>query len=74
MQRCAVHLMRDCMREASSWQLRRRVGRILSSVFRAGDAATAVAMYHAAFEMPEGVAGRGRQGRSRRRSPTRSTT
>lgn len=24
-QRCAVHLMRDCMREAGSWQLRRRV-------------------------------------------------
>lgn len=33
-QRCAVHLMRDCMREAGSWQLRRRVGRIVSSVFR----------------------------------------
>ena len=53
-QRCAVHLMRDCMREAGSWQLRRRVGRIVSSVFRAGDAATAVAMYHAACEMLEG--------------------
>lgn len=37
-----------------SWQLRRRVGRIVSSVFRAGDAATAVAMYHAACEMLEG--------------------
>lgn len=43
--------MRDCMREAGSWQLRRRVGRIVSSVFRARDAATAVAMYHAACEM-----------------------
>ena len=53
-QRCAVHLMRDCMREAGSWQLRRRVGRIVSSVFRARDAATAVAMYHAACEMLEG--------------------
>lgn len=53
-QRCAVHLMRDCMREAGSWQLRRRMGRIVSSVFRAGDAATAVAMYHAACEMLEG--------------------
>ena len=42
------------MHEASSWQLRRRVGRIVSSVFRAGDAATAVAMYHAACEMPKG--------------------
>lgn len=53
-QRCAVHLMRDCMREAGSWQLRRRVGRIVSSVFRARDAATAVAMYHVACEMLEG--------------------
>ena len=53
-QRCAVHLMRDCMREAGSWQLRRRVGRIVSSVFHAGDAGTAVAMYHAACEMLEG--------------------
>lgn len=51
------------------------MGRIVSSVFRAGDAATAVAMYHAACEMPKGGgAGRGRQGRSRRRSPTRSRT
>ena len=29
-QHCAVHLMRECMREAGSWQLRRRVGRIVS--------------------------------------------
>ena len=40
-QRCAVHLMRDCMREAGSWQLRRRVGRIVSQVFRARDAVSA---------------------------------
>lgn len=72
-QRCAVHLMRDCMREAGSWQLRRRVGRIVSSVFRARDAATAVAMYHAACEMLEGCCPR-RRGCSRRRSPTRSRT
>lgn len=52
--RCAVHLVRDCMREAGSRQLGRRVGRIVSSAFRAGDAATAVAMYHAACEMLEG--------------------
>lgn len=52
-QHCAVHLMRDCMREAGSWQLRRRVGRIVSPVFRARDAATAVAMYHVACEMLE---------------------
>lgn len=71
-QRCAVHLMRDCMREASSWQLRRRVGRIVSSVFRAGDAATAVAMYHAACEMSEGgvlaEGGKGARGGGARRA------
>ena len=43
--------MRDCMREAGSWQLRRRVGRIVSQVFRGRDAATVTAMYHAACEM-----------------------
>ena len=53
-QRCAVHLMRDCMREAGSWQLRRRVGRIVSQVFRGRDAATVTAMYHAACDMLEG--------------------
>lgn len=37
-----------------SWQLRHHVGRIVSSVFRAGDATTAVVMYHAACEMLEG--------------------
>lgn len=53
-QRCAVHLMRDCMREAGSWQLRRRVGRIVSQVFRGRDAATVTGMYHAACGMLEG--------------------
>lgn len=53
-QRCAVRLMRDCMREAGSWQLRRRVGRIVSQVFRGRDAATVTAMYHAACDMLEG--------------------
>lgn len=47
--------MRDCMREAGSWQLRRRVGRIVSKVFRGRDAATVTAMYRAACDMPEGV-------------------
>lgn len=47
-QRCAVHLMRDCMCEAGSRRLKRRVGRIMSPVFRAKDAATATAMYHVA--------------------------
>lgn len=50
-QRCAVHLMRDCMREAGSRQLKRRVGRILSPVFRAKDADVARAMYHVACDM-----------------------
>ena len=50
-QRCAVHLMRDCMREAGSRQLKKRVGRIMSPVFRAKDAATARAMYHVACDM-----------------------
>ena len=43
--------MRDCMREAGSRQLRRRVGRVLSPVLRAKDAATARAMYHVAYDM-----------------------
>ena len=50
-QRCAVHLMRDCMREAGSRQLKKRVGRIMSPVFRAKDAATARAMCHVACDM-----------------------
>ena len=49
--RCAVHLMRGCMREAGSRQLKRRVGRMLSPAFRAKDAATARAMYHVACDM-----------------------
>ena len=51
-----VHLMRDRMREAGSWQPRRRVGRIVSQVFRARDAATVAAMYRAARDMLEGAA------------------
>lgn len=47
--------MRDCMRGAGSWQLRRRVGRIVSQVFRGRDAATVTAMYRAARDMLEGV-------------------
>lgn len=50
-QRCAVHLMRDCMREAGSRRLKRRVGRILSPVFRAKDADVARAMRHVACDM-----------------------
>ena len=50
-QRCAVHLMRDCMRKAGSRQLKKRVGRIMSPVFRAKDAATARAMCHVACDM-----------------------
>ncbi len=50
-QRCVVHLMRDCGREAKSQQLRRRVERILAPVFRAKDADTVRALYHLACEM-----------------------
>ena len=52
-QRCVVHLMRDCMREAGSRALRARVGRILSPVFRGRDAPAVAAMYHVAVEMLE---------------------
>ena len=52
-QRCAVHLMRDRMREAGSLRPRRRIGRILSPAFGAGDAATAPAMHHVARDMLE---------------------
>ena len=45
--------MRDCMREAGSWQLGHRVGRIVSQVFRGRDA-TVTVMYHAACDMLEG--------------------
>ena len=50
-QRCVVHLVRDCVREAGSWQMRKRVARIVAPVFRAKDAAAAVAMYHVACDM-----------------------
>ena len=52
-QRCAVHLIRDCVREARSHQMRRRVARIVSPVFRAKDADVVRAMYHLAIEMLE---------------------
>ena len=42
------------MREVGSWQLRRRVSRIVSQVFRGRDAATVAAMYHVAYDMLEG--------------------
>ena len=54
-QRCVVHLVRDCVREAGSWQLRKRVARVVAPVFRAKDAAAAVAMYHAACDMLRGI-------------------
>ncbi|MBR3158028.1 MAG: IS256 family transposase [Atopobiaceae bacterium] len=52
-QRCAVHLIRDCVREARSRQLRRRVARIVSPVFRAKDAEVVRATCHLATEMLE---------------------
>lgn len=42
------------MYATGSWQLSCRVGRIVSSVLRARDAATAVAIYHAACKILEG--------------------
>ncbi len=53
-QRCVARLVRDCVREAGSWQLRKRVARVAAPVFRAKDAA-AVAMYHAACDMLRGI-------------------
>ena len=47
-----MHLMRDCVREATSQQLRRRVARIVAPVFRARDAGQVRATYHLACEMP----------------------
>ena len=54
-QRCAVHLMRDCVRAASgSRPLQRRVARIVAPVFRLKDAGAVRAAYHLAIEMLEG--------------------
>lgn len=51
-QRCAVHLMRDCIRAASgSRTLARRVARIVAPVFRAKDAAAVRALNHVAADM-----------------------
>lgn len=69
-QRCAVHLMRDCMCEAGSWQLRRRVGRIVSQVFRGArrrhrDGHVPRGVRHAGGVLPQGGGGAG-GGRARR--------
>lgn len=53
-QRCAVHLMRNCIREAGRGPLSRRVARIIAPVFRAKDADVVRAMYHVAIDMLEG--------------------
>ena len=53
-QRCVVHLIRNCVREAGRGSLSRRVARIVAPVFRAKDADTVRAMYHVACEMLEG--------------------
>lgn len=52
-QRCLVHLMLDCAREAGSRQLGRRVYRMVAPIFRAKDADQVRAMYHLACEMLE---------------------
>ena len=46
-----VRLMRACMREAGSWQPRRRIGRIISPVFCGRDAATIAAMYNIVIDI-----------------------
>ena len=54
MQRCVVHLMRDCARAASgSGSLQRRVSRIVAPVFRLEDAGAMRAACHLAIEMLE---------------------
>ena len=53
-QRCVVHLIRNCVREAGRGSLSRRVARIVAPVFRAKDADTVRAMHHVACEMLEG--------------------
>lgn len=53
-QRCVVHLMRDCAREAGSRQLARRVCRVVAPVFRLKDAGAVRAAYHLAVEMLDG--------------------
>ena len=52
-QRCVVHLIRSCAREAGRGSLARRVARIVAPVFRAKDAGTVRAMHHIACEMLE---------------------
>ena len=47
-----MHLTRDCVREATGRQLRRRVARIVAPVFRARDAGQVRATYRPAREMP----------------------
>lgn len=53
-QRCAVHLMRNCMREAGRSRLSKRVARIVAPIFRAKDAEVVRAMYHVSIDMLEG--------------------
>lgn len=50
-QRCDVHLMRYCLCEAGSRQLRCRMGRIVLQVFRGCDTATVTAVCHAGCDM-----------------------
>lgn len=50
-QRCVVHLMRDCVREAGSRAARGRVASALSPVFAAGDPDLVRAMYHEACDV-----------------------
>ena len=50
-QRCAVHLMRDCIRAAGSRKAAKRVARIVAPVFRLKEAGAVRAAYHMAIDM-----------------------
>ena len=52
-QRCAVHLMRDCIRAAGSRATAKRVARIVAPVFRLKEAGAVRAAYHMAIDMLE---------------------
>ncbi|RRF97647.1 MAG: hypothetical protein DUD39_13815 [Coriobacteriaceae bacterium] len=52
-QRCAVHLMRNCIAAAGSRSLKKRVARIMEPVFRAKDTNQVRALFHLAAKMLE---------------------
>ena len=52
-QRCAVHLMRDCIRAAGPRMTARRAARVVAPVSRLKEAGAAGEAYHMAIEMLE---------------------